>query len=104
MGAEVYFPVEAAMFLATALPLVLLARGSVRSFVFPAVMNPRRTLIVGAGEVGQVVERKIRSHPEYGLELVGFVDEGQAARRRHTDSWTAVASCPVLSTRSRSTG
>ena len=27
MGAEVYFPVEAAMFLATALPLVLLARG-----------------------------------------------------------------------------
>jgi exopolysaccharide biosynthesis polyprenyl glycosylphosphotransferase len=79
MGAEVYFPVEAAMFLATALPLVLLARGTVRSFVFPAVMNPRRTLIVGAGDVGQVVERKIRSHPEYGLELVGFVDEGQAA-------------------------
>ena len=77
MGAEVYFPVEAAMFLATALPLVLLARGTVRSFVFPAVMNPRRTLIVGAGEVGQVVERKIRSHPEYGLELVGFVDEGR---------------------------
>ena len=75
MGAEVYFPVEAAMFCLTALPLVLLLRGSVRSFVFPAVMEPRRTLIVGSGEVGQVVERKIRSHPEYGLELVGFVDE-----------------------------
>ena len=75
MGAEVYFPVEAAMFLATALPLVLLLRGTVRSFVFPAVMHPRRTLIVGAGDVGQVVERKIRSHPEYGLELIGFVDE-----------------------------
>ena len=38
-------------------------------------MQPRRTLIVGAGDVGQVVERKIRSHPEYGLDLVGFVDE-----------------------------
>jgi exopolysaccharide biosynthesis polyprenyl glycosylphosphotransferase len=75
MGAEIYFPVEAAMFCLTALPLVLLLRGSVRSFVFPAVMHPRRTLIVGAGTVGEVVARKIRSHPEYGLELVGFVDE-----------------------------
>ncbi len=75
IGAEIFFPVEAAMFLGTALPLVLLLRGSIRSFVFPAVMSPRRTLIVGAGEVGQVVERKIRSHPEYSLELVGFVDE-----------------------------
>ena len=75
IGAEIFFPVEAAMFLGTALPLVLLLRGSIRSFVFPAVMSPRRTLIVGAGDVGQVVERKIRSHPEYGLELVGFVDE-----------------------------
>ncbi|HEY7453586.1 MAG TPA: sugar transferase [Thermoleophilaceae bacterium] len=79
MGAEVYFPVEAAMFLATALPLVLLLRGTVRSFVFPAVMHPRRTLIVGSGEVGRAVERKIRSHPEYGLELVGFVDEKTAS-------------------------
>jgi exopolysaccharide biosynthesis polyprenyl glycosylphosphotransferase len=75
MGAEVFFPVEAAIFLATALPLVLLLRGSVRSWIFPTVMQPRRTLIVGAGDVGQVVERKIRSHPEYGLDLVGFVDE-----------------------------
>jgi len=75
MGAEVFFPVEAAIFLGTALPLVLLMRGSVRSWIFPAVMQPRRTLIVGGGDVGQVVERKIRSHPEYGLDLVGFVDE-----------------------------
>ena len=75
MGAEVFFPVEAAIFLVTALPLVLLLRGSVRSWIFPTVMQPRRTLIVGAGDVGQVVERKIRSHPEYGLDLVGFVDE-----------------------------
>ena len=75
MGAEVFFPVEAAMFLATALPLVLLTRGSVRSWLLPAIMQPRRTLIVGTGEVAQMVERKISSHPEYRLELVGFVDE-----------------------------
>ena len=73
--AEVVFPVEAAMFLATALPLVLLTRGSVRSWLLPAIMAPRRTLIVGTGDVARMVERKIGSHPEYRLELVGFVDE-----------------------------
>jgi exopolysaccharide biosynthesis polyprenyl glycosylphosphotransferase len=75
MGAEVFFPVEAAMFLATALPLVLLFRGALRSWVLPKIMAPRRTLIVGTGHVAEVVERKISSHPEYRLELVGFVDE-----------------------------
>jgi exopolysaccharide biosynthesis polyprenyl glycosylphosphotransferase len=73
--AEVVFPVEAAMFLATALPLVLLTRGSVRSWLLPAIMAPRRALIVGTGDVATMVERKIGSHPEYRLELVGFVDD-----------------------------
>ena len=75
MEAEVFFPVEAAMFLATALPLVLLTRGSVRSWLLPAIMQPRRTLIVGTGDVAQMVERKISAHPEYRLDLVGFVDD-----------------------------
>jgi exopolysaccharide biosynthesis polyprenyl glycosylphosphotransferase len=39
------------------------------------MMRPRRTLIVGAGATGRLLERKIATHPEYGLELVGFVDE-----------------------------
>ncbi len=30
---------------------------------------------MGTGHVAEVVERKISSHPEYRLELVGFVDE-----------------------------
>lgn len=73
--ARVYSPAEATIFCATALPIVLLLRGAARSWVLPKVLCPRRTLIVGAGDVGQIVERKIQSHPEYGLELVGFVDE-----------------------------
>jgi FlaA1/EpsC-like NDP-sugar epimerase len=80
MGAEVYFPVEAAMFLATALPLVLLARGTVRSFVFPAVMNPRRTLIVGAGRGGRSLLRELRETP--GELVVGFVDDDPRLMRR----------------------
>ena len=32
-------------------------------------------MIVGAGGMGQTIARKIRKHPEYGLRVVGFVDE-----------------------------
>ncbi|MBA2741673.1 MAG: sugar transferase [Actinobacteria bacterium] len=34
----------------------------------------QNTVIVGAGDVGQLVARKLRQHPEYGLNVVGFVD------------------------------
>jgi exopolysaccharide biosynthesis polyprenyl glycosylphosphotransferase len=41
----------------------------------------QNTLIVGAGDVGQVVGRKILNHPEYGLNLIGFVDGAPKERR-----------------------
>src|SRR5437763_6730099 len=31
-------------------------------------------VIVGAGDVGQLVARKLLRHPEYGIEPIGFVD------------------------------
>jgi len=34
----------------------------------------QRAVIVGAGEVGQLVARKLLRHPEYGVTVVGFVD------------------------------
>ena len=47
-------------------------------------------VIVGAGDVGQLVARKLLRHPEYGIKLVGFVD---APPKR----WRAdVADVPVL--------
>jgi exopolysaccharide biosynthesis polyprenyl glycosylphosphotransferase len=61
--------------LAFALVLVPLARWAVRARVLPTLVRPRRTVIVGAGPVGRMVERKISTHPEYGLEVVGFVDD-----------------------------
>jgi exopolysaccharide biosynthesis polyprenyl glycosylphosphotransferase len=39
------------------------------------------TVIVGAGEVGQLVARKLLRHPEYGINLVGFVDTAPIKRR-----------------------
>jgi len=41
----------------------------------------QNTLIVGAGEVGQLIARKLVSHPEYGANVVGFVDRNPKARR-----------------------
>jgi exopolysaccharide biosynthesis polyprenyl glycosylphosphotransferase len=40
----------------------------------------QNTLIVGAGEVGQRIARKLLQHPEYGVNVVGFVDEKPSAR------------------------
>jgi exopolysaccharide biosynthesis polyprenyl glycosylphosphotransferase len=79
---SVYTPLEAAMFLGIALVLVPAFRGVLRTWVLPAVMRPRRTIIVGAGPVGQLVRRKIEAHPEYGLELVGFVDDRPKGERQ----------------------
>ena len=70
----VYTPAEAFIFLAVALLLIPIARGSIRSWVFPRVLQPRRTLIVGSGDEALLVHRKIMAHPEYGLEVVGFLD------------------------------
>ena len=44
-----------------------------------------RCAIVGLGEVGRVVARKLMSHPEYGLELVGFIDADRRKPRHLRD-------------------
>ena len=73
-GWWIYSAVEAFIFLATALVLVPIVRGSMRSWVLPRVMKRRRTLIVGSGREARLVHRKLMAHPEYGLEVVGFLD------------------------------
>jgi exopolysaccharide biosynthesis polyprenyl glycosylphosphotransferase len=50
----------------------------------------QNTLILGAGDVGQVIGRKLLNHPEYGLNLVGFVDSAPKERRLDLDDLTIV--------------
>jgi exopolysaccharide biosynthesis polyprenyl glycosylphosphotransferase len=38
-------------------------------------------VIVGAGDVGQLVARKVLHHREYGINLVGFIDDHPRHRR-----------------------
>jgi len=53
---------------------VLIARAGARSVSRRSAFYLQNTVIVGAGETGQLVARKLRQHPEYGINVVGFVD------------------------------
>ena len=57
------------------------ARAIMRMLFRRNVAYRQRALIVGAGDVGQLVARKIMQHPEYAIELVGFVDDDPRAPR-----------------------
>ena len=54
---------------------VLSARAVARSIARRRPRFLQNTLIVGAGDVGQLLGRKVTQHPELGLRLVGFVDD-----------------------------
>src|SRR5205823_4197371 len=41
----------------------------------------QNTLIVGAGDVGQLIARKVLQHPEYRMKLLGFADANPKAMR-----------------------
>ena len=56
----------------------------------------QNTIIVGAGDVGQLVARKLLQHPEYGLNLVGFVDAEPKAPRRDLDHLTLLGPAEEL--------
>ncbi len=52
----------------------------------------QNTLVVGAGDVGQLLAMKILRHPEYGLNLVGFVDDQPKEQRPGLESLTVLGS------------
>ena len=57
-----------------AICLVPVARMISRHFCRRLRAYQQNTVIVGAGDVGQLIGRKLLRHPEYGLNVVGFVD------------------------------
>ena len=62
-------------FWALSLLLLTTGRAVARAYCRRSPAYAQNTLIVGAGEVGQLVARKFEQHPEYGIELVGLVDD-----------------------------
>lgn len=49
-------------------------RAAARSFSRRSPLYQQRTAIVGTGAVARLLARKILRHPEYGIDLAGFID------------------------------
>jgi exopolysaccharide biosynthesis polyprenyl glycosylphosphotransferase len=64
-----------------AIVLVAACRGAARAAARRSPLYVQNTMIIGAGEIGQLAARKLLQHPEYGINLVGFVDRHPRPRR-----------------------
>jgi exopolysaccharide biosynthesis polyprenyl glycosylphosphotransferase len=60
---------------------IVLGRATARTVARRRPGYIQRAVIVGAGDVGQLIARKLLQHPEYGIELLGFVDRAPKERR-----------------------
>jgi exopolysaccharide biosynthesis polyprenyl glycosylphosphotransferase len=65
-------------FWVAAVVLLPLGRVTARTFCRGRLAYLQNTLVYGAGEVGRTVAHKFLQHPEYGVNLVGFVDSNTA--------------------------
>jgi exopolysaccharide biosynthesis polyprenyl glycosylphosphotransferase len=91
-------PSAARMVLFWVLAIVLVTGGRViaRALCRKATVYQQNTLIVGAGDVGQLIGRKLKQHPEYGINLVGFVDNAPKERRVELDDITILGPTDLL--------
>jgi exopolysaccharide biosynthesis polyprenyl glycosylphosphotransferase len=83
-------------FWATACAAVAIGRAAARSAIRRLGAHRERAVIVGAGEVGQLVARKLAQHPEYGIDLAGFVDDAPRERRNDLDKLGLLGSPDAL--------
>jgi exopolysaccharide biosynthesis polyprenyl glycosylphosphotransferase len=69
------------LFWAAAVVSVSTGRACSRAIARRNPIYLQNAVIVGAGDVGQLIAKKVLQHPEYGINLVGFVDADPKARR-----------------------
>jgi len=69
------------VFWATAILFVSVGRAAARSLSRRNLAYLQNTVILGAGDVGQLIAHKLLQHSEYGINLVGFVDDQPKERR-----------------------
>ena len=65
--------------------LIPTIRAAARAYCRRHVAYVQNTIIVGAGDVGQRIARKALSHREYGINVVGFVDDNPKEPRGDLD-------------------
>jgi exopolysaccharide biosynthesis polyprenyl glycosylphosphotransferase len=89
-------PPRAVFFWGLSIVLVVMFRSLARTLCRRSKLYIQNTIIVGAGEIGQLIGRKIVNHPEYGLNLVGFIDPHPRARRSDLHDLTILGSSDRL--------
>jgi exopolysaccharide biosynthesis polyprenyl glycosylphosphotransferase len=77
-----------------AICILPLARAIAREACKHSSAYEQNTVIVGAGEIGQLIGRKLVRHPEYGVNVVGFVDRKPRARRPDLPEHFAILGAP----------
>ena len=65
---------ELVVFWAISVTAIASSRFIARGVMRRTTTYRQQAIILGAGDVGQLIARKILQHPEYGIDLVGFVD------------------------------
>jgi exopolysaccharide biosynthesis polyprenyl glycosylphosphotransferase len=72
-------------FWAAAVTFIVVARAVARAICRRSPIYLQNTVVVGAGDVGQLVARKLKMHSEYGINLVGLVDAAPRDLRADLD-------------------
>ena len=74
-------PTQVLLFWILGVLLVTIGRATARVISRRTQAYVQNAVIVGAGDIGQLVARKLLQHPEYGINLVGLVDRNPKQRR-----------------------
>jgi exopolysaccharide biosynthesis polyprenyl glycosylphosphotransferase len=85
-----------AVFCLTALVISVVARASTRALVRRWHPASQRTIIVGAGDVGHLVARKLLQRRQYGLDLLGFVDSSPKSLSERVDVLGSLEDLPEI--------
>ena len=67
------------LFWALSIAGIVMTRAAARGYCRRQIEYLQNTIIVGAGDVGHLVARKMLQHKEYGINIVGFVDASPRA-------------------------
>ena len=92
-------PEKLTTFIVLAVIFVTLGRTSARAISRRQTARIQRVVILGAGRIGQLVAKKLRGHPEYGLDVVGFVDADPLPMRSEVEDlriFGSVADLPQI--------
>lgn len=85
-----------ALFWALAIVLVTASRIGARAVARQSVAYIQNTVIVGGGPLARSIARKLQQHPEYGLNLVGFVDHGPSEADEEVAALGSLEDLPSL--------